>query len=248
MVSVWIEHILQELGYEMDGRLKVYWCLPDKDISDGLICVDSDAAIVQMINASATQKTLYLLVDHNNFMKNLRPEAILNGGPTFPPEGGDNGAAANEEEGGDNDAQAEQGEGADDGGAARGEAAYGGQAAHDVEAADDGGAVTDGEAVIVEDADGDTDSDFCDSVWDAEDGDDDIFDAQVDREVNDHNQPLAVNDLEDYSAIRDEDLKLTIEEEEYLKFRFKEFNPEVDMDNPVFKAGMVFDNANCTDS
>ncbi|KAM0827899.1 hypothetical protein ACQ4PT_067889 [Festuca glaucescens] len=78
---------------------------------------------------------------------------------------------------------------------------------------------------------------------DYEDGDDDIFESQVDREVNDHNEPLAVTDLEDDAATGDEDLNLTTEEEEYLKYRFSEFNPEVDMDSPEFKTGMVFANA-----
>jgi hypothetical protein len=90
---------------------------------------------------------------------------------------------------------------------------------------------------------GETDSEYCDSDWDAEDGDDNIFESQVDREVNDHNEPLVVHDLEDDAALGDEDFRLTIEEE-YLKYRFSEFNPEVEMESLVFKIGMVFANAN----
>ncbi|KAM0867527.1 hypothetical protein ACQ4PT_041943 [Festuca glaucescens] len=102
---------------------------------------------------------------------------------------------------------------------------------------------SDGEAVVDADGEEDTDSEFYDSEWDAEDGDDDIFESQVDREVNDHNEPMAVTDLEDDATTGDEDLNLTIEEEEYLKYRFSEFNPEVGMDSPEFKTGMVFANA-----
>jgi hypothetical protein len=31
----WIDEILRILGYVTDGKLHVYWCLPDKEIQDG---------------------------------------------------------------------------------------------------------------------------------------------------------------------------------------------------------------------
>jgi hypothetical protein len=34
---LWIDEILSILGYERDGRLRVYWCYPGKDITDGLV-------------------------------------------------------------------------------------------------------------------------------------------------------------------------------------------------------------------
>jgi hypothetical protein len=46
----------------------------------------------------------------------------------------------------------------------------------------------------------DTDSKFYDSVWDSEDGDDDIFDATVDREVDDYNKVSDIVEQEDDAA------------------------------------------------
>jgi hypothetical protein len=82
----------------------------------------------------------------------------------------------------------------------------------------DGEAVVggDGEVLVDGDEEGEIDTEFYDSDWDAEDGDDDIFESQVVKEFNDNNEPLAVHDLEDDAALGDEDFKLTIEEE-YLK-------------------------------
>ncbi|KAM0888752.1 hypothetical protein ACQ4PT_028166 [Festuca glaucescens] len=223
---LWIH--LSELGHELNERVHVYWCLPGRDITDGLVCIEKDADIVQMINASANNKVLCLVVDHTNFLRQLRDDVIVNGGATVRPISNPQKmptsvteattshtrSAADEEEGGGNQL--------------------------DGEAVADG----DGEAVVDGDEEGETDSEFYDSDWYAEDGDYDIFESQVDREVNDNNEPLAVHDLEDDAALGDEDLRLTIEEEEYLKYRFSEFNPEVDMESPVFKTGMVFGNAN----
>jgi hypothetical protein len=44
----------------------------------------------------------------------------------------------------------------------------------------------------VEEAQDETDSEFFDSDYDAEDGDDDMFAANIDRQVQDHNEPLEI--------------------------------------------------------
>ena len=76
---LWIEDILKQLGYEMDGKLCVYWSPPWKEICEGLVCIQRDADIVQMINAAESHKTLDLFVDHGGFLNICRPEAISNG-------------------------------------------------------------------------------------------------------------------------------------------------------------------------
>ena len=56
----------------------MYWSPPWKEIHEGLVCIERDADIVQMINAAETHKILVLFVDHSNYLKNLRPESISN--------------------------------------------------------------------------------------------------------------------------------------------------------------------------
>lgn len=66
---LWIDEILKQLGYERDGRLQVYWCKPDKALSDGLLCIQRDADILAMTSVVKEHKTLVLMIDHSNFLK-----------------------------------------------------------------------------------------------------------------------------------------------------------------------------------
>jgi hypothetical protein len=77
---LWIDDILQQLGYERDGKLHVYWSPAGREICEGLVCLERDADIVEMIKAAENHKTLVLFVDHLIFLKNLREDAIINGG------------------------------------------------------------------------------------------------------------------------------------------------------------------------
>jgi hypothetical protein len=88
--------------------------------------------------------------------------------------------------------------------------------------------------------DGETDSDFYDSDYDAEDGDDDLFLDNIDRDVNDNNEHVEIIEEDDDGGLDYEDLNLTKKQHEQLKYKFKVFNPEVDMEKPVFKVGMLF--------
>ena len=82
---LWVEEFLKQLGYEKDDKMHVYWQLPGKNICDGLVCMQSDADIVEMIKSVSSHKTLCLMVDHTNFIKRLRDDVIINGGPPLPP-------------------------------------------------------------------------------------------------------------------------------------------------------------------
>ncbi|KAM0837747.1 hypothetical protein ACQ4PT_061432 [Festuca glaucescens] len=84
------------------------------------------------------------------------------------------------------------------------------------------------------------DSEFYDSDWDAEDGDDDLFLDNVDKDVNDNNEPTDIVEQEDDAGLEHKDLNLSKEEYSKLTYKFKEFNAEVDMEAPVFKVGMLF--------
>jgi hypothetical protein len=47
---LWIHHILSELGHELDEKVHVYWCLPRRDITHGLVCIEKDTDTVKMIS------------------------------------------------------------------------------------------------------------------------------------------------------------------------------------------------------
>ena len=55
----------------------MYWCLPDKEITDGLVLVENQSQIYEMIKASKTHKTLVLFVDHTDFLRQLRPDVAV---------------------------------------------------------------------------------------------------------------------------------------------------------------------------
>ncbi|KAK1667945.1 hypothetical protein QYE76_056104 [Lolium multiflorum] len=97
-----------------------------------------------------------------------------------------------------------------------------------------------GEPQSEDEDDSDTDSDFYDSDYDAEDGDDDLFADNIDKDVNDHNECTYIVEFEDDAGLDHDNLKLSNEQQKLLEYRFKEFNPEVDMATPVFKVGMLF--------
>ena len=212
---LWIHDFLNQLGIEIDDRLSVYWCLPYKQMTDGLVCIESDEDIVKMIIAAKKEKTLDIIVDHGGFIKVMRPDMILNARQRQAQEVrreeialADRNREEEAQEGSEKEAEEDSDKEAEEG----------------------------SEKEVEEE----TESEFYDSDYDAEDGDDDIFDANVDKEVNDYNEEEFVYEEEDDAGVDHEDLQLTKEQEQELNYKFSVFNPEVDMENPQFKAGMVF--------
>ncbi|KAK3142612.1 hypothetical protein QOZ80_4BG0348920 [Eleusine coracana subsp. coracana] len=61
-----VEDIVEDLGYEMAGRVKVYWLLPGKTIDDGLILIKKDADTNSMISmVEFGQRFLDMYIDHD---------------------------------------------------------------------------------------------------------------------------------------------------------------------------------------
>jgi hypothetical protein len=207
------------MGYERNESMTVYWCMPDKSLTDGLVSIQTNADAMQMSNAvGLTCHTLYLYVDHTNFLKHIRPGLIvrLDG----------NADDGNADDGNADDGNAGEGN-SEEGNAANGNAPNGNS--------------DEGNSDIVDDSDGSADSDFMDSDYDAADGDDDLFIDNVDLEVHDNNEQQDVDEIEnDAALIEDDDLQLTAEVEGHLQNKFKVFNAAVDMTNPEFKMGMTF--------
>ena len=76
-----------------------------------------------------------------------------------------------------------------------------------------------------------------------QDRDDDMFDAHVDKNVDDHREKTEFSDYEaelPEDALEDSLLNMSREEKEKLKHKFSVFNPTTDLNAPVFKLGMVF--------
>jgi hypothetical protein len=81
---LWIEDFLRQLGIEINEKMTVYWCLPVKYFSDGLVEIRNDAHIVDMIDAAKENKVLCLYVDHTNFVKGPRSDALKHARPQKP--------------------------------------------------------------------------------------------------------------------------------------------------------------------
>jgi hypothetical protein len=224
-----VDEILNMVGCERDGKLHVYWYLPEKEICDGLLPLETDEDCASMLNVINTEKCVVLFVDHTNFLKTLRIDAILRNkrvttvpsviNPEAPmPEPTENGEF---------------------------EASTSGVVVSDKRQAEEGDhELEDHEREIMqseeEDDDGDTEFELYDSDCNAESGDDDLFADNIDKDVNDNNEQEVVAEMEDEAALEDHDLHLLNEERELLKKKFSTFDPIIDMENPVFKVGLVF--------
>jgi hypothetical protein len=72
-----VNEIITTLGCERDGKLHVYWCLPRKELRYGLVMIENQADVREMIIASRNEKTLDLYIDHTNFLLHHRPEVVV---------------------------------------------------------------------------------------------------------------------------------------------------------------------------
>ncbi|KAM0878460.1 hypothetical protein ACQ4PT_034871 [Festuca glaucescens] len=216
-----LDEILQMLGCLRDQKVHVYWLFPGKTLKDGLLPIVTDADMTEMRNATAVDNTQVIFVDHTNFLRTIRAEIVRNNVARPAPSVARPAPSV-----------------------AR-LASYGARPAPLVASeATSIVAVENVEQETLLELDDDTDSgsdfDIYDSDYDAEDGDDDLFIDNVDNSVNDNNERVVFVEIEDKDALDDRDLNLVDDERQQLQLKFKEFNPEVDMDSHVFKIGMKF--------
>ena len=71
-----IEEHLKWLGYPVHEHI-IYWQRPGKAISDGMVRIRGDEDVQQMIIESAKQKVLVIMVDHSDFISNFRQDLIV---------------------------------------------------------------------------------------------------------------------------------------------------------------------------
>ena len=100
---------------------------------------------------------------------------------------------------------------------------------HDADNAEEGEDAKEGE-----NAENETDSDFYESDYDCRDGDDDLFAQNVDKSLNDNNEEEE-EIFEEEDPLDDDELNLSKDELEKLKYTFRTFNAEMDMSNPIFR-------------
>jgi hypothetical protein len=182
-----------------------------------------------MLNVISTEKCVVLFIDHTNFLKTLRIDAILRNRrvTTMPSVINPEAAMPKPTENGEF------------------EASTSGVVVSDKRQAEEGDhELEDHEREIMqleeEDDDSETEFELYDSDCNAESGDDDLFADNIDKDVNDNNEQEVVAEMEDEAALEDHDLHLLNEERELLKKKFSTFDPIIDMENPVFKVGLVF--------
>lgn len=85
---LWLEDFVKQLGYTISAAdSKFYWCLPDKNVGNGLRPLRCDADMVLMVNAITDCNNLVVIVDHVNFLGNLNWNDVLANGPAVFPTG-----------------------------------------------------------------------------------------------------------------------------------------------------------------
>ncbi|KAM0872081.1 hypothetical protein ACQ4PT_038958 [Festuca glaucescens] len=200
----------------------------EKEICDGLLSLETDEDCAYMLNVMKTEKCIVLFIDHTNFLKHLRYDAIIrNRSPTMP-------SMISPEAPMDEPAKSKECEASSSGVVVsdQGQSEEGDHEFEDFER----------ETMQSEEDDDDSDSDYelYDSDCNAESGDDDLYVGNIDKDVNDNNEKEVAVEMEDEAALEDQDLHLLNEERQILKKKFSTVDPTIDMENPVFKVGLVF--------
>ncbi|XP_048538488.1 uncharacterized protein LOC125517333 [Triticum urartu] len=242
---LWIKDFFSQLGYDMAAsKIDVYWCQPGKTIANGLKLLTCDADMVLMITATVEHKNLVLVVDHGETPQSTDDDISITGVTELSkvitpikPNGKENvswsekGNSPRKEVPRKSKRRMSYGEGSSSGFEVEVEEECEGDSESNEEEGD-----------VEEEL---TDKDFYESDYDVKDGDDDLFEENVDKDVDDHREK---NEFAHYEAelpedaLEDSHLNMSTAEKEKLKHKFSVFNPSTDLNAPVFKLGMVFAN------
>ncbi|XP_044382226.1 uncharacterized protein [Triticum aestivum] len=240
---LWIDDFLLQLGYDRQAsKIDVYWCEPRKTVSDGLKLLTCDADIVLMICATLEHKNLLLIVDHGDTLQSLNKDDVLTNGVKDPPK-----VITTKRHGKENVSYPEKEQSPREKmsrttrrSMSFGEVCSSRNAMEEENIKDVNNSEEEGND---EDAGSEIDEEFYESDYEVAEGDDDLFDANIDKDVDDHKEKNILPDFEEElpeDALEDSHLNMSKEEKEKLKHKFSTFNPTTDLNAPVFKIGLVF--------
>ncbi|KAM0833358.1 hypothetical protein ACQ4PT_064317 [Festuca glaucescens] len=220
---LWMADFLDLVGINIVGTsATLYWCLPGISTGVGLKPLKSDAYFVDMINAAATNKTVKVFVDHVNLLVRKNEDDALMYGHIEPPKVI---SPRKWQRAAKRKYTCDEGTSCD---------------AANIEEEDEY-IVDEREDHYREESDSESDSDFHDSDYEVDKGDDDLYNENVD-EVGDGEKEAVAEEVEEVDALDDPQLDMPCESRQKIGYKFKTFEPDFDMNNPVFKLGMKFSN------
>ena len=218
--TLWLDDFLEQLNYLKSSTCKVYWLLPGKDLPDGLRIVSCDADTLVMMSVVHKFRQFVLYVDHDDHIAGLNWEDIVvNPIGSLPKVLSPRKVEFVEKK-------------------------------ENVKLPDfysNLDSIKDFEQCSGEGSDYE-DQDFVDSDYDMED-DDDLFWDNVDEVVDEgiakgkrigKGKGLAVLEEEELSTNEDDLQAPDSDGEGHIRMAFKSFRA-VDMQNPKFKVGMLFE-------
>lgn len=81
---LWIDDFVEQLHYQKNEALKVYWLLPGRDLSDGLRVVSSDSDTLVMVSVVNKVKNYVLYLDHDDNITGINWDDIVANPTTLP--------------------------------------------------------------------------------------------------------------------------------------------------------------------
>jgi len=74
---LWFDDFIEQLGYERNQSMRIYWMLPGKDLADGLRVIANDSDTNVMVSVVDRVKNLVLYFDHDDIIAGLDFDDIL---------------------------------------------------------------------------------------------------------------------------------------------------------------------------
>ncbi|KAM0926804.1 hypothetical protein ACQ4PT_003002 [Festuca glaucescens] len=244
-----LEKVIEDLGYEMAGRMKVYFCPPANPVSTGLRRLASEEECRHMYHHVITRHhSLEVYIDHDESVRGFDwDDVVLFPVVDLPP-------VISPKKLQKQKVGAELGEGSNQGGNEgnvgtgnnEGNLSSGNNGEYEGHGDDEHGFISDDEKAqsMVDDFDideirhrvegSDNDDEIVDSDYNLSDGDDDLVDDHI-EELDMKNQ----KGKEPEEESEDEYLDLPDSDEDEVRHKFKIFRQD-DMHDPTFHVGQIF--------